>query len=317
MSVALIFPGQGSQFVGMGKELYDAFRSARDTFQEVDDALHQKLSHLLFHGPEAHLNLTENTQPALMAVSMAVINVLAKDFDYPASSAQMAAGHSLGEYSALAACGVISLADTARLLKRRGQAMQAAVPLGKGTMAALLGLSHEAATGVTKKATEGLNPEELCVVANDNCEGQLVISGNTHAVEKAMALALEHGAKRCIPLSVSAPFHCPLMQPAAHAMSEALAQVTFAPPRIPVVSNVTAQAESHPDRLKSLLVEQITHAVRWRESVMYMADRGIDTYLEVGAGQVLTGLVKRIQPSAQRFNLNTPSSIEAYIKGIS
>jgi [acyl-carrier-protein] S-malonyltransferase len=310
MTSALVFPGQGSQAVGMGRELAAAFEEARLTFQEVDDALNQPLSRLMFDGPEGDLTLTENAQPALMAVSVAVVRVLQRqggvsisnDFSY-------VAGHSLGEYSALCAAGTFSLADTARLLKRRGQAMQQAVPVGQGAMAALLGAEVEQAAAIAAEAAEG----EICAVANDNGGGQVVISGHAGAVERALAVAAAQGLKRAVRLPVSAPFHCPLMQPAADAMAEALGAVEMQAPAVPVVANVTAAPVSDPDAIRKLLVEQVTGMVRWRESVLAMKALGVSRLVEVGAGKVLAGLTKRIDKEVSATSLSVPADIEAWL----
>jgi [acyl-carrier-protein] S-malonyltransferase len=310
MTSALVFPGQGSQAVGMGRELAAAFEEARLTFQEVDDALNQPLSRLMFDGPEGDLTLTENAQPALMAVSVAVVRVLQRqggvsisnDFSY-------VAGHSLGEYSALCAAGTFSLADTARLLKRRGQAMQQAVPVGQGAMAALLGAEVEQAAAIAAEAAQG----EICAVANDNGGGQVVISGHAGAVERALAVAAAQGLKRAVRLPVSAPFHCPLMQPAADAMAEALGAVEMQAPAVPVVANVTAAPVSDPDAIRKLLVEQVTGMVRWRESVLAMKALGVSRLVEVGAGKVLAGLTKRIDKEVSGTSLSAPADIEAWL----
>ena len=310
MMRAFIFPGQGSQTVGMGRVLAEAFAPARDVFREVDDALSQKLSRLMWEGPEADLTLTENAQPAIMAASLAIIRVLeAGGFDL-ARHARLAAGHSLGEYSALCAAGAVTLADTARLLKTRGQAMQAAVPVGKGAMAALIGIEIDGAEATVKDAAA----DGVCVVANDNAPGQIVISGEKRAVEKASELAKQHGAKRAIPLNVSAPFHSPLMQPAADKMREALAQVTIRPPSVPIVANVTAAEARDPETIRRLLVQQVTGRVRWRESVAAFRGFGIDKTVEAGGNKVLTGMVKRIDKELETISLDTPADIEAFAK---
>ena len=310
MARAFVFPGQGSQAVGMGRELSAAFPVAREVFEEVDDALSQALSRLMFEGPEDRLTLTENAQPALMAVSLAVVRVLESEGSSAlAEKGAAVAGHSLGEYSALAAAGTLSLADAARLLKRRGQAMQEAVPVGEGAMAAVLGLSVEDAEALAEEAADG----DICVVANDNAPGQVVLSGDAAAIERATALAPEKGAKRCIPLSVSAPFHCPLMAPAAEVMEEALAKVAFAPPALPVVTNVTAARESDPTRLRTLLVQQVTGRVRWRESVEAMRDDGVEMLVELGAGKVLSGLTRRVDRDLEASALGSPEDIEAFL----
>lgn len=309
MARAFVFPGQGSQAVGMGKDLGEAFAAARAVYEEVDEALGQKLSALMFEGPGDDLTLTENAQPALMAVSMAVMRVLEEQGFDLAAGAKLVAGHSLGEYSALCAAGSLTIADAARLLRIRGRAMQQAVPVGQGAMAALLGLDLDQARAVAEKAAQG----EVCQAANDNAPGQVVVSGAKAAVERALALAAEAGAKRAVLLPVSAPFHCALMQPAAEAMAEALAGVSFAAPKVPVVANVTAQAESDPEVLRRLLVEQVTGAVRWRESVLFMKDQGVDQLVECGAGKVLSGLAKRIDKAVSGVALNGPADIEAFL----
>jgi [acyl-carrier-protein] S-malonyltransferase len=313
VSRAFVFPGQGSQAVGMGAELAAAFPVARHVFEEVDEALKQKLSKLMFEGPEDTLRLTENAQPALMAMSVAVVRVIEAEGGKPiADLAAYVAGHSLGEYSALAAAGAFSLADTARLLKARGEAMQAAVPVGEGAMAALLGLSVADAEAVAAESAA----DEVCDVANDNSEGQIVVSGSTAAVERAVALAAERGAKRSIMLPVSAPFHCALMEPAAEIMTYALAQTETARPAPPVVANVTAEPVDDPDELRNLLVEQVTHRVRWRECVLKMRDLGVETLVEVGAGKVLTGLTRRIDRDLSGMAVGTPAEVEAFLKTI-
>lgn len=311
MTTAFVFPGQGSQAVGMGKALADASAEARYVFEEVDDALGQKLSQLMFEGPEDTLTLTENAQPALMAVSMATLRVLEKEGGITlADKAVFAAGHSLGEYSALAATGVFSLSDTARLLKIRGQAMQEAVPVGEGAMAALLGLDLDDARAV---AEEAATEDEVCMAANDNAPGQVVVSGAKAAVERAVELAKEKGAKRAVLLPVSAPFHCSMMQPAADRMAEALAETTMNPPAVPIVANVTAEAVGEPSRIRDLLVEQVTGVVRWRESVLYMKDQGVGRLVELGAGKVLSGLARRIDRDLQSANAGTPDEIETLL----
>lgn len=308
---ALVFPGQGSQAVGMGRELASAFAVARHTLEEVDDALNQKLSKLMFEGPESDLTLTENAQPALMAVSLAVMRVLEKEggLDLPRHAA-LVAGHSLGEYSALAAAGTFALADAARLLKRRGLAMQRAVPVGEGAMAALLGLELEGAQEVAKAAAEG----EVCSAANDNAPGQVVVSGNKAAVERAIKIGAERGARRSILLPVSAPFHCALMAPAAREMEEALGSVAMEAPAVPLIANVTAAAVEDPETIRRLLVEQVTGLVRWRESVLAMKGEGVDTVVEIGAGRVLSGLVKRIDRELTATSVGMPADIEAFLK---
>ena len=313
MTLAFLFPGQGSQAVGMGKDLADAFATAREVFQEVDDALSQKLSGLMFEGPESELTLTENTQPALMAVSVAAVRVLEKDFGVDlVAKGSYAAGHSLGEYSALCALGALGLADTARLLKLRGQAMQKAVPVGEGAMAALLGLDLDVAQAVVDEAAQG----EVLGCANDNGPGQVVISGKKTAVERALDVAKAKGGKRAILLPVSAPFHCALMQPAADAMQAALESVTLNPPRLPVVSNVTAKGESNPADIKALLVAQVTGLVRWRECTLWLGQQGVQRAVEIGTGKVLAGLVKRIDKSIEATSLNAPADLEAWAKSV-
>ncbi|MBK6896373.1 MAG: ACP S-malonyltransferase [Alphaproteobacteria bacterium] len=312
MKRTYVFPGQGSQFVGMGKVLAETFPEARQTFETVDDALSRKLSALIFEGPEADLNMTENAQPALMAVSMAVVNVLkGKGVDL-AKTGVYVAGHSLGEYSALTAAGTLRIEDTAKLLKLRGESMQKAVPVGIGAMAAILGLNMPDVQAIASEAAGA----EVCAAANDNSDGQVVVSGHKGAVERAVALAISRGAKRAVMLPVSAPFHCALMAPAAEAMKEALAQTVFAPPSLPVVANVTAQAESDPDRLRSLLVEQITGTVRWRESVLWMAAQGVTEIVELGAGKVLGGLVRRIDKNIVCRNAETPQDVDTLLEQI-
>jgi [acyl-carrier-protein] S-malonyltransferase len=308
MAFALTFPGQGSQQVGMGRALAEAFTTARDVFGEVDEALSQRLSRVMWEGPEDELTLTENAQPALMAVSMAVVRVLERDVGAsPVAKARFVAGHSLGEYSALAAAGAFSLADTARLLKIRGRAMQRAVPVGEGAMAALLGLEiDDAAQAATAGAALG-----ICQVANDNAPGQIVISGARVAVERAVEVAKEMGAKRAIMLPVSAPFHCALMQPAADAMAGALADVEMTLPAVPLVANVTASHVSDPATIRDLLVEQVTGMVRWRESVAYMVGEGVDTFYEIGAGKVLSGLARRIDREVAAVSVATPDDVDS------
>lgn len=312
MSVAFTFPGQGSQEIGMGKALAEAFAPAREVFEEVDDALGQSLSQLMFEGPADELTLTENAQPALMAVSLAVMRVLSAEGGIDVGRASFVAGHSLGEYSALAAAGTFSLADTARLLKTRGRAMQAAVPVGDGAMAALLGIDLEPAREVALKASEAAGGK-VCQPANDNAPGQVVISGAREAVEAALDLAKEAGARRAVMLDVSAPFHSALMQPAAHVMEEALAGTTLAPPAVPLVANVTASAISTPAEIRRRLVEQVTAMVRWRESVEWMAGEGVTTLYELGAGKVLTGLARRINRDLEGIAVGEPDDIEAAI----
>lgn len=309
MTIAFTFPGQGSQAVGMGKALADAYPTAALTFAEVDDALGQHLSKLMWEGPEAELTLTENAQPALMAVSLAAIRVLEEKGVWVKREASFVAGHSLGEYSALAAAGAFSVADAARLLKVRGRAMQAAVPVGEGAMAALLGLDYAAAVEVAAEAAQGA----VCQAANDNADGQVVVSGTKAAVERAVEIAKGRGAKRAMLLNVSAPFHCALMQPAADAMAEALAAVDIHRPVVPLVSNVLAHSISDPDEIRKRLVEQVTGTVRWRESVRYLADHGVTRLYEIGSGKVLSGLVKRIVEGVEGVAVNTPEDIEKVV----
>ena len=310
MARAFVFPGQGSQAVGMGKALHDAFPAARAVFQEVDDALNANLTRLIFEGPIEQLTLTENAQPALMATSLAMVRVLENEGGVDvANVAAYVAGHSLGEYSALAAAGSLNLAEAARLLRRRGEAMQAAVPVGEGAMAAILGLDLDAVAVVAKDAAE----DGVCEVANDNAPGQVVLSGDSAAIERAAALAKERGAKRAMPLPVSAPFHCSMLAPAAEVMAEALGQVTIAAPRPAWVANVTAKSENEPARMRTLLVEQVTSTVRWRETVLYMKANGVDTLIELGAGKVLSGMVRRIDREITGVSVQEPDDIDALI----
>jgi [acyl-carrier-protein] S-malonyltransferase len=312
MTLALLFPGQGSQSVGMGAALADAFASAREVYAEIDEALGQKLSVLMREGPEDQLTLTENAQPALMAVSLAAARVLKVEFGVDVSRAGFVAGHSLGEYSALCAAGSITLADTARLLKLRGQAMQRAVPVGRGAMASLIGPKTDLA--LAEAAAAAGSEVGVCVVANDNNAGNIVISGDKVAVDRAIEKAKELGA-RAIPLNVSAPFHCPLMQPAADEMATALASATIVAPSVAVVANVTARPERDPEVLRRLLVEQVTGRVRWRESMEWMAgEGGVTRFAEIGSGKVLAGMSKRIAPDAESLSLNTPEDLEAFAK---
>jgi len=314
MARAFIFPGQGSQAVGMGKALAEAFASAREVFEEVDEALKQKLSKLMWEGPESDLVLTENAQPAIMTASYAVIRALQKEggLDF-ARHARLAAGHSLGEYTALAAVGAFTLADAARLLKARGRAMQDAVPVGEGAMSALLGIEIEAAEAAAQEAAA---QGGICVVANDNAPGQVVISGTAATVARAGEIAKTKGAKRALPLAVSAPFHCPLMRPAADKMREALAEVTIRPPAVPIVANVTAGEVNEPETIRRLLVEQVTGRVRWRESVAAFRGLGVETTVEAAGNKVLTGMVKRIDKDLQTIALDSPADIEAFAKGL-
>lgn len=316
MARAFLFPGQGSQAVGMGQALAEAFQPARLVLEEIDDALGQKLSRLMFEGPESDLTLTENAQPALMAVSLAALRVLEAEGAWKlADKVQFVAGHSLGEYSALAAAGSLKIADAARLLKLRGQAMQKAVPVGEGAMAALLGLDFPEAEAVAKSAAEETG--KICTTANDNAPGQVVVSGHKEAVEKAIALAAEKGAKRSILLPVSAPFHCPLMQPAADAMAEALAKAEIAMPVVPVIANVTAAPVSDPATIRDLLVKQVTATVRWRESIIAMKKLDVSRVFELGAGKVLAGLVKRIDKEIEAGSVGAPQDVEAALKALS
>jgi [acyl-carrier-protein] S-malonyltransferase len=314
MTLAFIFPGQGSQAVGMGANLAEAFASAREVFQEVDDALGQHLFKLMREGPEDQLTLTENAQPALMAVSVAVMRALRSEFGVGVDKAAFVAGHSLGEYSALAAAGALDLTQAARLLKLRGQAMQRAVPVGAGAMASLIGPKSDVA--LAEAAAEAGSAKGVCVVANDNNQGNVVISGDKAAVEAAIEAAKGMGA-RAILLNVSAPFHCPLMQPAAEEMAAALADARIQAPRAPVVANVTARPAHDPDELRRLLIDQVTGRVRWRESVDWMAATGgVTRFLEAGAVKALTGMVKRIAPDAEASALNSPADLEAFAKSL-
>lgn len=308
---AFVFPGQGSQSVGMGKAMYDNFEAARLVFQEVDDALNQKLSQLLFEGPEDTLMLTENGQPAIMATSVAVFRVLQKECGLDLKqAAKFVAGHSLGEYSALCAAEALNLSDTARLLRLRGQAMQKAVPVGQGAMAAILNLDMDTVARVAEEAAQG----EICTLANDNSPGQVVISGHKTAIDRACELAKEAGAKRALPLAVSAPFHCPLMQPAADAMQAALAETTIKAPVVPVISNVSVQPETDPARIRDLLVQQVTGRVRWTETIEFMKAQGITETVEIGNGKVLSGLTRRIDKELAASNVCEPTDLGTYAK---
>jgi [acyl-carrier-protein] S-malonyltransferase len=313
MSIAFVFPGQGSQQVGMGRALAEASVAAREVFDEVDEALGQKLSTLMWEGPEDALTLTENAQPALMAVSLAVVRVLMAEHGIAITTPAYVAGHSLGEYSALAAAGTFGLADTARLLKLRGQAMQRATPVGTGAMAALIGLDYAAAAMVARDAARG----EICQPANDNAPGQVVVSGHRSAVERAVELAKARGAKRALMLTVSAPFHCTLMQPAAEVMAEALENVEMKPPVVPLVANVTAGVLKDPAAIRASLVRQVTATVRWRECVSVMAAGGVTVFAELGSGKVLSGLARRIAPDATAVAAGTPDEIAALAGQIS
>jgi [acyl-carrier-protein] S-malonyltransferase len=309
MAVAFVFPGQGSQTVGMGKALAANFAVARQVFAEVDEALGAKLSAIVFEGPQETLTLTENAQPALMAVSLATIRVLEAEAGLDLKrDAQFVAGHSLGEYSALAAAGAFTIGDTARLLRLRGQAMQKAVPVGVGAMAALIGLEFDVAAAVASEAAQG----QVCQAANDNGGGQVVVSGDKAAVERAVEIAKTKGAKRAMILPVSAPFHCALMQPAADVMAQALGKVAVKSPVVPVVSNVLAKAIQEPAEIVRALVAQVTGTVRWRESVSFMAEAGVKTFYEIGAGKVLSGLIKRIADGATSTAIGTPENVAAY-----
>jgi [acyl-carrier-protein] S-malonyltransferase len=308
VAVAFVFPGQGSQDVGMGRELALAFKAAREVFEEVDAALSQKLSQIMWEGPKETLTLTENAQPALMAVSLAVMAVLEREKGFSLKDkVAYVAGHSLGEYSALAAAGAFALADTARLLRLRGQAMQKAVPPGDGAMTALLGVGLEAARKVAAAAAQG----DVCEVANDNEPTQVVLSGHKRAIDRVAEAGKEFGVRRAVPLPVSAPFHCRLMRPAAEAMAEALSRVEIKTPSVPLIANVLARPVSDPGEIRRHLVEQVTGTVRWRESVSYMTAHGITDMYEIGAGKVLAGLAKRIEKTLNATSLGTPGDIEA------
>jgi [acyl-carrier-protein] S-malonyltransferase len=318
MPVAFAFPGQGSQAVGMGRALADAFAPARQVFEEVDAALGEKLTRIIWEGPAETLTLTENAQPGLMAVSLAAMRVLESEAGVDlARDAQFVAGHSLGEYSALAVAGALTIGDTARLLRIRGRAMQKAVPVGTGAMAALLGLDFDQAVAIAAEAAQGPAGQggeagQICQAANDNGAGQVVVSGHKAAVERAVEIAKARGARRAMTLPVSAPFHCALMQPAADAMAEALAKVTVKPPVVPVVANVLAQPINDPGEIVRALIAQVTGTVRWRESVAFMAAHGVTAFYEVGAGKVLTGLVKRIAEGASGVAIGTPDDVAAF-----
>ena len=313
MTLAFVFPGQGSQAVGMGRELSEAFPAARRVFEEVDAALGQNLSKIMFEGPEETLLLTENAQPALMAVSIAVMRVLTEEGGFSLSDkAAFVAGHSLGEYSALAAASALELGDAARLLKLRGQSMQKAVPVGVGAMAAVLGADLELVREIAKEAAEG----DVCDVGNDNAPGQVVLSGDKSAVERAVKIAADKGVRRCIMLPVSAPFHCALMKPAADVMEAALADAALVAPVVPVVANVSAEAVSDPTIIRGLLVRQVTEMVRWRECVLYMKAQGVDTLVELGAGKVLGGMVRRIDKEMTGRSVQGPADIEEILKNI-
>ncbi len=313
MSKAFVFPGQGSQTVGMGKALAETFPQARAVLAEVDDALGQKLSLLMFEGPQDELTLTANAQPALLAASLAAIRVLEAEAGLDlARDASFVAGHSLGEYSALAAAGSLSVGEAAKLLRVRGLAMQQAVPVGAGAMAALLGLDYDAALAIAKQAAAETGGGAICEVANDNGGGQVVVSGSRDAVHRAIEIAKEKGARRSVLLPVSAPFHCALMQPAAEAMAAALGLAAIKPPCVPLISNVLAAPVTEPDEIRKLLVAQVTGRVRWRESMVFMAGKGISLFVECGAGKVLSGLVKRIADTARGVSIGIPADIDLY-----
>ena len=313
MHYAFVFPGQGSQYVGMGKELAENFASAKEVYQEVNEALSQDLFKLMAEGPEHELTLTSNAQPALMAHSMAVVRILEKDFGIPLKDyAHFVAGHSLGEYSAACAAGVFSLTDTAKLLRTRGDAMQKAVPVGLGGMAAVIGVSYQDVVALAEACSQ--NGKYICVAANDNADGQVVLSGHIEAIDKAVEIASEFGAKRCIKLPVSAPFHSPLMQPAAEVMAEALARVEAHKPSIPLISNITAAAAADEKEIVRNLVTQVTGSVRWRETVDYMAAQGIENAAELGAGKVLTGIINRAKKGISAVSVGSPAEIEELAK---
>lgn len=314
MKYTFVFPGQGSQFVGMGKELADNFQSARDVFQEVNDAISQDLFKLMVEGPEHELTLTANAQPALMANSMAVVRVLENEFGIKLKDkASFVAGHSLGEYSAACAAGVFSLRDTAKLLRIRGEAMQQAVPVGVGGMAAVIGVSFQ---DVKNLAEACASENSICVAANDNADGQVVLSGHMAAIDKAVEIASDFGAKRCIKLPVSAPFHSPLMQPAAEVMAKALAEVKSNQAEIPLIANVLATAITDKKEIVRHLIEQVTGSVRWRESVIYMGEQGVTDVVELGAGKVLSGIVKRSNKEMNAISVGSVAEIEALAKDL-
>ncbi len=314
---ALVFPGQGSQSVGMGKELAEAYPVAREVFQEVDDALDQNLFKLMCEGPEEQLTLTENAQPALMAVSMAILSVLQKGHGIELRHlGRFVAGHSLGEYTALTAAGSFTVSDAARLLRTRGLAMQTAVPVGEGAMAALMGLDLETAREVAAEATQDTYDGGVCVAANDNAPGQIVISGTRVAVQRALEIAALRGARRSLMLPVSGPFHCPLMAPVADVMAEALHNVNVQSPAVPLVSNVTALPVTEPEQIRNQLVRQVTGMVRWRESVLFMHSHGVEELVEIGTGKVLSGLARRIDRSMRGFSVANPANVESLIQTI-
>ncbi|WP_212525999.1 ACP S-malonyltransferase [Actibacterium sp. MT2.3-13A] len=308
MTRAFVFPGQGAQTIGMGRALAEAYPAAKAVFDEVDEALGEKLSALIWDGDQDELTLTRNAQPALMATSLAAMRALEAE-GVTVTAAAYVAGHSLGEYSALAAAGAISVADTARLLRTRGQAMQDAVPVGHGAMAALLGLDFGAVKKLAKRAAQ--DTHKVCEAANDNDPGQVVISGDADAVKHAVSLAQEEGAKRAVMLPVSAPFHCSLMKPAARAMAEALSHVAIDAPKVPLVANVLAHDADDPETIRSLLVDQVTHSVRWRESVTWMVKQGVTEFWEIGAGKALSGMIRRIERSAATRQVGTPEEVKA------
>lgn len=315
MKYTFVFPGQGSQFVGMGKELADNFQSARDVFQEVNNAINQDLFKLMTEGPEGELTLTANAQPALMANSMAIVRILEKDFGINLKDkATFVAGHSLGEYSAACAAGVFSLEDTAKLLRIRGDAMQKAVPVGLGGMAAVMGVSFKDVSALAEAS--GMDGQYICVAANDNSDGQVVLSGHMQAIERAIELAPEFGAKRCIKLPVSAPFHSPLMQPAAEVMARALMQADTNHPNIPLISNVLAYAINDEQEIVKRLIEQVTGSVRWRETVLYMKEQGITDVVEIGAGKVLSGIIKRSDKEMNAISVSSVAEIEELAKDL-
>ena len=317
MSRVFVFPGQGSQFVGMGRDLAEAFPDAREVFEEINDALSQDLTKIMFEGPDNDLNLTENTQPALMAVSLAVAHVLSKQGNINLKDCvSYVAGHSLGEYSALTAASGLDIATCARLLKLRGQAMQAAVPVGYGSMAAILGLNVDDVKNIAQSVSDDETDRGICEPANDNSDGQVVVSGHKEAVDMAMEKARGAGAKKTVALPVSAPFHCTLMAPAAQKMATALADTDIRPPVVPVISNVTARPESEPADIRRLLVDQITQMVRWRESIGWMIDDGVSEFYELGAGKVLSGLIRRINRDVNATAIGTPEQIETLIKNL-
>lgn len=315
MTTAFIFPGQGSQSIGMGLDLYENFETARHVFQEVDDALSLKLSEMIFRGDAADLNLTENTQPALMAVSVAMVRTLAKDFDFNLKDNGLyVAGHSLGEYSALTSVNALTLSDCARALKTRGQAMQKAVPVGQGAMAAILGLDMDAVIEIASEAARLSGA--VCECANDNSPGQVVISGAKAAIDQAIIIATERGAKRALLLPVSAPFHCSMMQPAADVMRDTLADINFQTPDLPVIANISVQPETDDARMRDLLVQQVTGQVRWTETINWMAQNNVTRTVEIGAGKVLSGLVKRINKEVTPISLQKAEDLEVFVKEV-